>query len=162
MFDISFDHVVRQLDRQARFEALIERLRPWLQDRTYAIGETIVARGEKQKGMQVLTEGRATVRGEDAGARMDEHGPGDALASQAAFGSHVAEISVVATEPCRTVWMTPSARRSLEQEDLALTVELDRYLIETILEFQTRLLSTGVEPVLERGLRDSNAEGRPV
>lgn len=162
LFDLSIDHAVRQLDRQVRFEALIERLRPWLQDQTYAIGETIVARGEKQKGMQFLTEGRATVRGEGAGARMDEHGPGDALASKAAFKSHVAEISVVAEEPCRTVWMTPSARRSLEQEDLALTVELDRYLIETILEFQTRLLSTGVEPVLESGLRDSNAGERPV
>ena len=47
----------------------------------------------------------------------------------------------LAVEPCRTVLMTLSARRSLERDDLALTVELDRYLIDTILEYRARLLS---------------------
>ena len=71
---------------------------------------------------------------------MDEYGPGDVLVAEAAFGDHAAEISVSAVELCRTVLMTPSARRSLERDDLELTVELDRYLIDTILEYRARLL----------------------
>ena len=117
-----------------------ERLRPWLRDRSYAAGETIVARGEKQEGMQLPTQGRAMAREEEAEARMDEYGPGDALPAEAAFGDHAADISDLAVEPCRTVLLTPSALRSLERDDLELTVELDRYLIDTILEYRARLL----------------------
>ena len=135
LFDISIDHALRELDRQARFEALTERLEAWLQPCTYAAGETIVASGEIQKGMQFLTEGRAVAHTAEAGARMQECGPGDVLAPQAAFGSYLAESSVMAQKPCRTVLITPSARQALERDDAALTVELDRYLIETILEF---------------------------
>ena len=142
LFSISIDHAVREMDRQARFEALTERLGAWLQPRTYAAGETIVARGEMQEGMQFLTEGLAMVHAGQAGARMQECGPGDALAPQAAFGPHLAEFSVTAQKPCRTVLMTSSARRSLERDDAALTVELDRYLIETILEYRARPLFT--------------------
>ena len=91
--------------------------------------------------MQFLTEGRAIVHAGQAGARMQECGPGDALAPQAALGPHLAEISVTAQEPCRTVLMTSAARRSLERDDAALTVELDRYLIETILEYRGSPLS---------------------
>ena len=140
LFGLSIDHALRDVERQARFEALTERLEPWLQGRAYEAGEPIVARGEAQEGMQLLTRGRAMVREEDAGARMDEYGPGDALAAEAAFGDHAAESSVFAVEPCRTVLMTPSARRSLERDNLALTVELDRYLIDTILEYRARPL----------------------
>ena len=50
LLDVSIDDAVRQLERQARFEELTERLRPWLQFRDYAAGETIVARGERQEG----------------------------------------------------------------------------------------------------------------
>ena len=141
LFGLSIDHALREVERQARFEALTERLTPWLQSRAYETGETIVARGEEQEGIQFLTQGRAMAREEDAGARMDEYGPGDALAAEAAFADHVAEMTVLAVEPCRTVLMTPSARRSLERDNLGLTVELDRYLIETILEYRARLLS---------------------
>ena len=59
--------------------------------------------------MQLPKQGRAMAREEEAGARMDEYGPGDALAAEAAFGDHAADISVLAVEPCRTVLLTPSA-----------------------------------------------------
>ena len=62
LFGISIDHAVRELDRQARFEALTERLGPWLQPFAYAAEEAIVAHGEIQQGMQFLTAGRARRR----------------------------------------------------------------------------------------------------
>lgn len=125
---------MRELERQARFEALTERLGAWLQPCSYAAGEAVVARGEKQAGMQFVIDGLATVHTGLAETPMQECGPGDALAPQAAFGPHLAEISVTAQQACRTLLMTSSALRSLERDDAALTVELDRYLIETILE----------------------------
>lgn len=134
LFGVSVDDAMRELNRQARFEVLTERLGAWLQPCSYAAGETVVARGEMQEGMQFLTEGRATAHAGRSGARMQECGPGAALAPQAAFGPHLAEISVTAREPCRTALMTSSARRSLERDDAALAIELDRYLIERILE----------------------------
>ncbi len=140
LFDMSIDHALRELDRQARFEALTERLEAWVQPRTYAAGETIVAGGEMQKGMQFLTEGRAIAHAAEAGAQMLECGPGDVLAPQAAFGSYLAESYVTAQKPCRTVLITSSARQALERDDAALTVELDRYLIETILDYRPRPL----------------------
>ena len=135
LFEISVDHALRELDRQARFEALTERLEAWLQPRTYAAGETIVAGGEIQKGMQFLTEGRAIAHAAEAGAQKLECGPGYVLAPQAAFGSFLAKNSVTALNPCRTVLLTSSARQALERDDAALTIELDRYLIESILEY---------------------------
>ena len=139
LFGLSVDHAVRELDRQARFEALMERLGPRLRACAYAAGETIVARGEKQEGLQFLTRGRAMAREEDAGTRVDEYGPGDVLAAEAAFRDHTAAVSVLAVEPCRSVLMTRSDLRSLEQDDLELTVELYKHVIDTMLEYRSSL-----------------------
>ena len=137
LFGLSIDHAMRELERQARFEALTERLAPWLEARTYEAGETIVAQGETQEGMVFVTRGRAIAREDAAGARVAEYGPGDALMAEAAFVPHVPQMSVLAAEACRTAVMTPGARQSLERDDLALAVELDRYLIETMSAYRT-------------------------
>ena len=141
LFDLSIDDAVRQLERQARFESLTDRLQPRLNTRSYAAGETIVARGEKQEGMQLLVQGRATMRGEKAGERIGEFRSGSALAPQAVLGSHVAAVEVKAEEPCHTVLITPFDRQSLEREDPELTLELAKYLMEAVLDDQTRLIS---------------------
>ena len=133
LFGMSVDHAVRELDRQVRFEALTERLAPWVQPCAYVAGENVVIRGEIQKGLQLLTEGRASARAGRAGAPAQQYGPGDVLAARAVLGPHAAENSVTAQGPCRTMLMTSSARCSLERDDAELSVELDRYLLETIL-----------------------------
>ncbi len=139
LFDLSIDDAVHQLDRQARFEDIVARLRPWLKSCSYATDESIVVRGEQQGGMQLLVRGRATMRGEEAGRRIDEFGPGSVLAPQAAFGHYVAVVEVTAEEPCETVLVTPSEHQSLEREDPDLTRELVQYLMAVILDYQTRL-----------------------
>ena len=132
LFGLSIDHAMQEVERLARFEELVERLDPWLEAHAFEADATIVSQGEEQEGMLLVTEGRAIAREGDSGARIGELGPGDALAAEAAFVPHVPQVSVVAATPCRTVLMTPAARRALERDDLALAVELDRYLIETI------------------------------
>ena len=132
LFGLSVDQAMRELDRLALFEALTQRLEPWLEHRAHEAGETILARGEAQEGMLLVTEGRAVAREGEAGARVREYEAGDVLAAEAAFAPHLPPFSVVAAAPCRTALMTPAARRLLEREDLTLAVELDRYLIETM------------------------------
>ena len=83
-------------------------------------------------------DGRARARDNDSGTRKHEYGPGDAFSIDAVFTDHVSENSVVAVQPCRTVMMTPSARRALERNNLELVVDLDRKLIATILSFPRR------------------------
>ena len=151
LLDLSIDDAVRQLERQAHFEGLMDRLRPWLKSRSYAADETIVARGEKQEGMQLLVRGRATIRREKAGARLGEFGPGSALASQAAFGDHVAVVEVSAEEPCHTVLITPLDHQSLEREDPHLTIELAKHLMEVLLDDQTKLTVAAVEGGIPAG-----------
>ena len=70
LFGLSVDHAMRELDRLARFEALTERLEPWLEHRDHGDGETIVVQGEQQEGMLLMTGGRAVVREEEVGARV--------------------------------------------------------------------------------------------
>ena len=132
LFGLSVDHAMRDLDRQSRFEALAQRLAPWLETRSYEAGEIMVARGEAMEGMLLVTEGRAVAREDDTGSRVEEYGPGDALVPGAALAPHVPQMPVIAETPCRAALMTPAARESLERDDLALVVELDRYLIETM------------------------------
>ena len=82
--------------------------------------------------MLLVTEGRAVVREGDTGSRVEEYGTGDALAAEAALAPHVPHVAVVAAVPCRAALMTHFAREAPERDDLALAVELDRYLIETM------------------------------
>lgn len=133
LFGLSFDEALRQVERQAAFETLVKRLEPWLETRTYARGEALMRRGEKQEGLFFLISGRAVARAEESGARLREHGPGDAIAPQAAFEEHVAERSVVAEAPSQAALMTVAARARLEEDDPALAVAMDKHLIGAIL-----------------------------
>ena len=134
LLDLSFDRTLRDLSRQARFEELTARLGPWLEERVYAKGEIIAARGENQQGMQLLMEGRVTECDGLAETRIDEFGEGDSLVTAAVFEAHVPQTSLAAERSCRTALLTRSARRSLERELPALAVALDRYIMEAFLE----------------------------
>ena len=131
LFDLSVEEMTRFLDRQARFEDLTERLRPWLLSCEYDAGRIIAARLERQEGMQLLAAGRAAARESDSNARLAEFGPGDVLTPKAAFGNHVAYVDIVAEQPCKTLLLTQTARRLLERDDPVLALELDRYVMNS-------------------------------
>ena len=125
------DDTLRHLDELVFFEELIERLRPWLEARDYAAGETVVAEGKKHDGMFLIVEGQVSVFAQD-GSRLRQHGPGDVLSPQAAVRDHQASIRAIAGRGCRVMVLTPVARRVLENDDVGLTVELDRYVISSL------------------------------
>ena len=115
----------RQLERQVRFEDLIEALQPWLASRDYGAEEVLAGPGIPCEGLQLLLSGHASVR-DSAGMRLRQCSPGDViwLADPAAD----VNTAVVADDPCRAMLLTPSARRWLEEHEQGLIIDLYRYM----------------------------------
>ncbi|MDE0153725.1 MAG: SulP family inorganic anion transporter [Gammaproteobacteria bacterium] len=115
----------RQLERQVRFEDLIEALRPWLTSRDYAAEEVLAGPDIPCEGLQLLLSGRASVH-DSAGMRLRQCSPGDVI--WLADPTVDAKTTVVADEPCRTMLLTPSARCWLEEHEQELIIDLYRYM----------------------------------
>ena len=116
----------RYLERQIEFESLMEKLQSWTSPRQYAAGAALKGPGAPPDGLQLLVAGRAS--GYDAAAaRLNQYAPGDAIWPPGAL--HEKAASVIADEPCRTMLLTPAARRRLEQQEEQLTLRLYRYLL---------------------------------
>ena len=116
----------RHLERQIRFEHLVDELRGWLTPRRYAAGEVLAGPGAPNEGLQQLTEGRASAHGA-AGRRVGEYGPGDAI--WPLDPSDPKAPTVRAEGSSSTVVLTPAARRWLEEHEERLALKLYRYLL---------------------------------
>ncbi|MCE2391352.1 MAG: SulP family inorganic anion transporter [Proteobacteria bacterium] len=116
----------RQLELQIRFEELVDELSGWLDPREYAAGETLSGPKSPHDGLELLVSGRASAF-DAAGSRLYQCGPGDSARPAGAIAEKVT--SVVAEEPCRTLVMTPAARRWLETHRPALVLKLYGYLL---------------------------------
>ena len=118
----------RHLDEQARFEELLEQLQPWLEPQGFEVGKALAVQGEVQNGLQLLVSGHASVHDAE-GSRLYQCGPGDVLESWAAFTQHIASVTTIARTPCRTMTLTPAARRLLQSEDNDLCLRLFAFLL---------------------------------
>ena len=126
LFDRAADDLERHLERQIRFEDLMDELRSWLDPRRYAEGEALAGPGIPSPGLQLLTSGRASAR-DGAGIRFRQHGPGDAIWPVDPSDDNAPTVS--ADEPCATMVLTRAARRGLEAREERLALELYRYLL---------------------------------
>ena len=126
LFDTAADDLQRHLERQARFEALVDELRSWLHQRRYAAGEAIAGPGVRNEGLQLLTAGRASSH-EASGTRSRQYSPGDAV--WPVDSSSQAAPSVIADEPCTTMVLTSTARLWLEQHEEQRALHLYQYLL---------------------------------
>ena len=116
----------RHLERQIRFEELMDELRGWLNPRRYAAGEPLAGREVPNEGLQLLTSGRASAHGA-GGRRLRQYGPGDAI--WPVDPSDDEAPSVTADRSCETMLLTPPARRRLEELEERLALRLYRYLL---------------------------------
>ena len=117
-----------RLDRRITFEDMAHELRDRLEVREYAVGEALVTMGAPSGGLQLLLMGRASVY-DAAGVRLHQCGPGDAIDLRGAFSARAAAVTALADEHCRTLTMTPSVRRWLEENRGELMLELYGYLL---------------------------------
>lgn len=119
------DDLESYLERQVRFEDLIEALRPWLTARDYAAEEILAGPDVSREGLQLLLSGHASVH-DSAGTRLRQRSPGDVIWPADPMAD--TQTTVVADEPCRTMLLTPSARRWLEENEQGLIIDLYRYM----------------------------------
>lgn len=118
----------RHLDRQIRFEQLIDELSGWLDPREYAAGETLYGPESPSEGLELLLSGRASAY-DAAGSRLYQCEPGDAVRPVGAMEEKA--VSVVAEEPSRTLVMTPAARDWLEANRQDLVLRLYGFLLDS-------------------------------
>ena len=126
LLEHTVDDLERYLEHQVHFEDLIEALRPWLISRRYEAGEVLAGSEVPPEGLQLLVSGRASVH-DSEGRRLRQCSPGDAIwpANPAAE----TKTTVVADESCRAMLLMPGTRRTLEEREQGLTIELYRYLL---------------------------------
>ena len=135
LFDRAADDLERHLERQIRFEDLMNELGSWLDPRRYADGETLAGPGMPSPGLQLLTSGRASAR-DGAGIRFRQHGPGDVIWPVDPSDDNAPTVS--ADEPCTTMVLAPASRRGLEAHEERLALKLYRYLLAGRLEAEPR------------------------
>ena len=126
LLEHSADDLEHYLERQIRFEDLLEGLGDRLTPRRCAAGEALAGPDTPREGLQLLLSGSAS--GYDAaGERLYQRGRGDAIWPRT---PDERTVSVVADEPCRTMLLTPAARGRLEDQDARLALTLYRYLLD--------------------------------
>jgi len=134
LFDQSVDDVIAQLEQQERFEAMIERLLPWMLQQEYAAGTVIMAKGAQLDALYLLTAGEASETDPDAGTRRRTLVPGDVAAAGAAFGTATAQSTITAGDGCQAALLTKDARQLLEKELPELAVALHGYVIQKLVQ----------------------------
>jgi len=132
LFDQSVDDVIAHLERQERFEALVERLAPWIEHRDYGAGTVIMTKNLKLDALCLVVSGEATETDPDTGTRRRTFVPGDVIAAQAAFGRTTAVSTVTAAETCRVILLKQDARQLLEKEAPELAISLHVYVIQKL------------------------------
>lgn len=116
----------QHLERQIRFEELMDELRDWLTPCRYGAGEALVGPGAANAGLQMLMSGRASAH-QAEGERVRQYGPGDAIWPVDPVNERA--LAVSADEPCETAVLTPDARSRLEEHEERLALKLYRYLL---------------------------------
>jgi SulP family sulfate permease len=127
----SVDDVMAYLDRQERFERLVDRLSPWLEHRECCKENAILEKGHPAGGLYLLTSGTATEINPVTGVRIRSLVPGDVIAAAAAFGCYTAPATIRPDCDCSMAFLSMDARRLLEQEDPPLSIALHGFIIES-------------------------------
>ena len=148
----------RHLERQIRFEDLIDELRSWLEPRRYASGEALAGPDGPSEGLQFLTSGRASAH-DGAGVRTRQYGPGDAVWPVDPSDEQAPGVS--ADGPCETMVLAPARRRWLEAHEEQLALRLYRYLLAARFEAEPASLAKDARRPESRSRPEPPDRSRP-
>jgi SulP family sulfate permease len=129
LFDSSFDHLLAQLDRQAAFEVLVERLEPWLEPHEFADGDAITVQGERVERLHLLVRGDAVEQDPQGSGRRQALSPGSVIDAPAAYGEYAAPCTIMAETRCRTMSLSIESRQELERQNTSLACAFSGFLI---------------------------------
>ena len=126
LLDLVSDDLERHLERQSRFESLMDMLQSLFDSRRCETGEALAKSASAHETLQLIISGRASAYNA-AGVRLDQFGPGDALWPAAMDGDK--PDSVITDEPCRIIELTSYDLNWLDRNRERLALELYRYLL---------------------------------
>lgn len=116
LFDRAVDDLLLQLEENERFEALIEALGEFIEHRSFAAGQTIVAQGDPIPGICLFVAGQAEeiVRDADgAQRRLRTIGAGDMAGQTMVVASAPADI--IAVGNCALAFLSMTTLREIEE-----------------------------------------------
>ena len=131
LFQESVEELLTHLERQERFEILVERMRPWLNVQQLPAGTTILQPEAICPGLYLLLSGKATEFDPQKEIPLRNLGQGAVLAAQAAFQPSSVKTVFIADTDCETALLTLEKRRRLEQEDPELALAFHGYLVQS-------------------------------
>jgi len=122
------DELEDHLNRQIRFENLVEQLTPWLEKCAYESGEVLSGPDNLHDGMQLVVSGRVSVY-DALDVRLHQYGPGNVVEPRAAFEARRPSSKAIAEVPCVTMKLTPGKRRDLDAAMPDLSRTLYQYML---------------------------------
>jgi len=131
LFDLAVDDLLRHLEDAERFEALVERLRPYLEFRQLAAGTTILEQGRDAGGVWMVLSGQAeeVVRDREGGSvRLRTLGIGGMAGRASADGFSPAPATLTASTECSLSFLSTAAIRRLQEDDPAAALAFYRLL----------------------------------
>jgi len=120
LFDLSVDDMLHRLEQGERFEALVERLEPYLEHRQALAGEFILRQADPQEGIYLFISGQAEQRKQDASGnvtRLRTLGPGNMAGRTASDRKGLAPGSIIALTDCSLAFLPAETLRQLETND---------------------------------------------
>lgn len=117
LFDRSVDDLMRRLEEGERFEALLERLGPYLERRTFAVGEVIQPAGKPWPGVWMIVSGHAeeiSTNDDGTTVRLRSLVSGDVAGFSAPDPDSAATSQLVAEEQCEVMLLSAEKLRTLE------------------------------------------------
>lgn len=122
LFDLAVDDMLRQLEEGERFEALMERLEPHLEQREAQPGEVIIRQGQTLDGAYLFVSGQAEEHRHLEGAssvRQRTLIPGAIVGQIVSLREGTALGDITALTICRYAFLPTAALRQLEVTDPA-------------------------------------------
>jgi sulfate permease, SulP family len=122
LFDLAVDDLLLRLEQSERFETVVERLGPHLEQRRALAGEVILGQGGTPGGVYLFASGQAEeVVRDEAGAttRVRTLGPGSVAGHTALERCCPAPGSIIALSDCSLSFLPAATLRRLEATDPA-------------------------------------------
>ena len=119
----------KHLDRQVKFEHLVDELGKWLTARDYQEGE-IISESSSEGEVKLLFAGGASVQ-DSARKRLSQLVPGDVITTLQGYG--IPSSSIFADKSCQVMELSSSTLGLMEKQEPDLALKLYRYLTSRFL-----------------------------
>ena len=137
LFHAAADDLDAYLQKQVRFEKLMEYIQSYLEQKTILAGETLVRQGEKQQDVIFVIQGGISIfvhDKEEIPRRIKTLGPGKIIAAHAAWGPWNATYTARAEYQTYVAILSGSAIHELEEKTPQKAMHLYRYMAKILAE----------------------------